>query len=175
MKSGIIKLSLPVPCSVNKAYVNVGLKVKTRAKSLQAKEWKKLALHAALPQIRQYRDVCDRNMLNRVKYKKTPAQLNVQAIKAAHPGLRYQVKYQFFFVDDIARDIFNFEKLLTDLLVDCGFLLDDNFIELGIVERMPSDALNPRVEIEIIYIDSACQKSIKAIQDGGESLLTQTR
>jgi Holliday junction resolvase RusA-like endonuclease len=50
-------------------------------------------------------------------------------------------------------DIFNYEKQLSDFLVDMGFLLDDSFIDDGRVIRAGTDKINPRVEILIEKIN----------------------
>lgn len=62
----------------------------------------------------------------------------------------YAVSYTFHFKDDDRpRDLANFEKILTDTLVNVGFLLDDQFIDVMTLRRGPCSKLNPRVYVEI--------------------------
>lgn len=152
-----ISLFLPLPVSLNKAYANV-TKV-GRVKTHGAKTWRTQALHYAVPFLRSYRDTCDRNVITRHRYTTQRGQkgrpcIDLHSLKADNPQLAYAVTYTYHFADDSTpRDVFNFEKLLTDLLVELGFLLDDNFIVDGRVRLGKPDPKNPRCEIEILSLD----------------------
>lgn len=153
-----INFMLPLPVSVNKAYNN---SKKGRVKTSEAKTWYQQAVNFALPFIKEHRKICDTNLLVRRRYQTAGKGLNgrpgvsLHKLKADHPELAYGVYYTFHFPNDAIRDVFNFEKLLTDLLVDCGFLLDDNFIVDGRVKWGKLAPNNPHVEIEIISLDRA--------------------
>ena len=61
------------------------------------------------------------------------------------------VTYKVFFPDKRARDISNYEKLTTDLMVNKGLLPDDdhNWIRRMVIEWGGYDKSNPRIEISI--------------------------
>lgn len=153
-------LCLPLPVSLNKAYANK-TKKGGRVKTVEAKDWYARARHFAAPFIKDYRAICDHNVLARRNYMTSRCQLGgrpgmrLAALKADYPDVAYAVTYTFHFPDDGIRDVFNFEKLLTDLLVECGFLLDDNFIVDGRVKWGKLAPNNPHVAIEIISLDRA--------------------
>lgn len=151
-----ITLCLPIPVSLNKAYNN---SKKGRVKTSDARAWYHEAMHFAVPFIKHYQRICDQNILTRRRYM-TRAKtyggqpgVKLQALKSDHPHLAYAVSYTFNFPNDTIRDVFNFEKLLTDLLVECGFMLDDNFILDGRVRWGKLNPTAPHVEIEIISLD----------------------
>lgn len=154
-----ITLFLPLPVSLNKAYANV-TKV-GRVKTHGARCWRTQAMHYVVPFLHSYRRVCDANVITRHRYTTQRGQrgkpcIDLHGLKAAHPELAYAVTYTYHFPDDSTpRDVFNFEKLLTDLLVELGFFLDDNFIVDGRVKLGKPDPKNPRCEIEILSLDRA--------------------
>lgn len=151
-----INLCLPIPVSLNKAYNN---SKKGRCKTSEARAWHAQALHFAAPFIREHRKLCDYNVVTRRQYFSTGKQLTgmpglkLAALKADFPDLAYGVTYTYHFQNDAIRDVFNFEKLLTDLLVECGFMLDDNFIVDGRVKLGKLNPGAPHCEIEIISLD----------------------
>lgn len=153
-------LVLPIPVTLNKAYANK-TKQGGRVKTVEARDWHSRALHFAAPFIKGYRQICDHNVMARRNYMTCRKQLGgrpgmrLAALKADYPDLAYAVTYTYHFPDDSIRDVFNFEKLLTDLLVECGFLLDDNFIVDGRVKWGKLAPANPHVEIEIISLERA--------------------
>lgn len=152
-EGAMIVLSLPMPISVNAAYKN---REGGRGKTQEALEWGAKARHFALPFIKKYQRTCDNNLLIRREYttgKKGNRGMKLAEMKADHPALAYQVSYTFNFADDRIRDVFNFEKLLTDLLVECGFILDDNFIIDGRVRWGKINPSAPHVDVEIISLD----------------------
>lgn len=151
MTEQTINLVLPIPVSFNKAYANVS-KV-GRVKSTDAKLWWRDAMHFAVPFIRDHADVCNRNVLTRRRYMGPKGTVVLQRLKADYPILGYAVTYTYHFSNDSIRDIFNFEKMLTDLLVECGFMLDDNFIIDGRVKWGKINSVTPHVEIQIISLD----------------------
>lgn len=157
-----IKLTLPIPVSVNALYAN---SKKGRHKTQRAKQWESDAMAALIPMFikdssidSEIRDMCNANMAERLKHlyfttKRKVQKVNVSTLSKAYESLSYSVKYSFAFSQDRSvkpRDIFNFEKQLTDFLVDMGFMLDDVFIDDGRVVRLPSDAQHPHVDIEIM-------------------------
>ena len=150
-----IELWLPIPVTVNKLYHNAAMK--GRAKTKTAKCWAREAQYVALPFAQAYREIVAANVNTRAQYwRMQPKGYDLQGMHRDHPDLRYAVTYRYYFPSPRATrpcDVFNFEKQLSDFLVDIGFMLDDSFIEDGRVIRMPPDPKNPRVEIEIISLD----------------------
>jgi len=151
-----INLCLPIPVSLNKAYNN---SKQGRVKTSEARAWYNEARHFAVPFISQYRKICDYNVLTRRQYFTSGKQLTgmpglkLAKLKADFPELAYGVTYTYHFPSDTIRDVFNFEKLLTDLLVECGFMLDDNFIVDGRVRWGKLNPGAPHVDVEIISLD----------------------
>ncbi|MGB0817829.1 MAG: RusA family crossover junction endodeoxyribonuclease [Candidatus Puniceispirillaceae bacterium] len=152
-----IELFLPVPVTVNKLTHNNRAKnggKGGRSKTARAKAWYREAQVHALPFVRGHQKLCNDNIRTRGRYwnfgKKS---YDLQSLQNDHPNLSYRVFYKYYFDSGIVRDIFNFEKQLSDFLVDMGFMLDDLFIDDGRVKRMKPDAQNPRVEIEIEVVD----------------------
>jgi len=137
-----IKLTLPIPVSVNALYAN---SKHSRIKTRRAKEWELNAAVVLSPELFKHRALRDANLIERQKF-------TISQLCKAHESLSYSVKYSFAFSQARSvkpRDIFNFEKQLTDFLVDFGFMLDDVFIDDGRVIRLEPDAKNPHVDIEI--------------------------
>lgn len=146
----MIDLSLPMPISANTAYKNTR---HGRAKTTEALQWCSNARRFAVPFVQQYKKICDFNLLARRKFYTPKGGLKLQALKSAYPDLAYSVDYTFNFPNDSIRDVFNFEKLLTDLLVECGFMLDDNFIVDGRVRWGKLNPTAPHVDVKIISLD----------------------
>ena len=59
------------------------------------------------------------------------------------------VAYSYFFDSAHRRDVFNYEKLLSDTLTKAGVWADDSQIVYGVVKKMPIDKESPRVEVII--------------------------
>jgi hypothetical protein len=146
----MIELCLPLPVSVNKAYAN---SVGGRRKTAEATAWYNEARRFAVPFVKQYSKICDSNLLARRPFYSEKRGIKLAALKAAYPEVAYGVVYTYHFANDAIRDVFNFEKLLTDLLVECGFMLDDNFIVDGRVKWGKLNPSAPHVEVEIISLD----------------------
>lgn len=155
-----IELFLPIPVTLNKLTHNNKAKnggKGGRSKSKRAKDWYREAQYAVAPFVHDNAALCNKNILTRNRYynfgKKA---IDLQHLVEDHQDLSYCVNYFYYFAEQrhkLPRDIFNYEKQLTDFLADIGFLLDDAFIDDGRVKRMPCDPKNPRVEIEIILLD----------------------
>ena len=149
------KITLSVPVSVNELTfnkVNGGARGKTR----KAKEWEARSVHEVLTFINKHRAICDYNLLTRLKYRRGRKSIDLRGMLKDHPSLSYKVVYKYFFSssrESLPRDVFNFEKQLTDFLVTMGFMLDDSFIDDGRVVRLPEDSKSPRVEINIKTLD----------------------
>ena len=62
-----------------------------------------------------------------------------------------KIRYTMFFPDRRPRDICNYEKLVSDLLVEKKVIPDDNHVQLPEVSLKFGgyDKTNPRVEVEI--------------------------
>jgi len=69
------------------------------------------------------------------------------------------IAIKFFLPDNRRRDLTNMAESINDLLVDCGFIVDDRWQVTGPVCLYPSgiDKINPRAEIVI----SALKKEAK--------------
>lgn len=121
----MIKLTLPIPISVNDAYLNVknkwSPKARGRALTKDAQNWKEAAIIALM------------------RYRKPFIE--------GKP--RYDITYRFIFGTEHRRDIANYEKILTDLLVERKFILDDSYIERIVLIRCPVEKSKSRVEVEI--------------------------
>lgn len=147
-------IMLPIPVSINNAYNN---SVRGRSKTSEAKAWYLDAGFHAGRFIRQYQKTCDANLLTQRKYLTGKNSFGgpvmaLHKMKADHPELAYRVRYEYFFNNDSLRDMLNFEKLLTDFLVGCGFMLDDNFIVEAVIKLRKHCTETPRAEIEIISL-----------------------
>lgn len=154
----MIELFLPIPVSVNQLTHNNKAKGKYgRSKTKKAKDWYRDAQAHAAPFMRHYAKICNYNLNTRNRYwnfgKKA---VDLHHLQEDHADLSYGVTYNYFFDKprtSLPRDVFNFEKQLSDFLCDMGFMLDDCFIDEGRVKRMPHDPKNPRVEILIEILD----------------------
>lgn len=62
---------------------------------------------------------------------------------------RISVVYRYAFKDHMRRDIFNYEKILSDCFTKAGIWDDDCQIDDGRVIRLPVDKENPRCEVTI--------------------------
>jgi crossover junction endodeoxyribonuclease RusA len=65
-----------------------------------------------------------------------------------------QAEYSYAFPDRRKRDIANFEKAVTDLLVKAGVMHDDSQIDVMVLRRLPLSC-EPRVFIKIEAIGVA--------------------
>lgn len=152
----IIDLFLPLPVTLNKLTHNNRSKnggKGGRSKTKRAKDWYREAKFQAMPFVKGNQAECTKNIMTLAKYwdfgKKG---YDLQRLQRDHLNLSYRVVYRYWFEQErhkLPRDIFNYEKQLSDFLVDMGFILDDSFIDDGQVIRAGTDAQNPRVEIII--------------------------
>lgn len=157
----MIELVLPLPVTLNNLTHNNNAKnggKGGRSKTKKAKDWYKLAQVSAFPFVREYSDVCKFNINNRTRFwqfKKKSYDLH--AMCTEHMDLHYQVEYHYWYEHERHKqpcDVFNYEKQLSDFLVDMGFMLDDCFITDGRVLRAGTDSKNPRVQIYIKTLDA---------------------
>lgn len=146
-----LEFTLPVPPSVNTAYFN-RKDGQGRGKGKAVGKYTLECLMALQPVIRANKWRCDQNIIQRMAIcrgvngtKANAVGTIAKAVKDDRP--RYRMKYTFFFPNDIPRDIANFEKIMTDIMVEVGLLLDDQFIDDMHLVRGAVDAKNPRVEI----------------------------
>jgi Holliday junction resolvase RusA-like endonuclease len=144
-----LKIILPIPVSVNQLYHNNKSKGSTgRSKTKKACNWTRDARYYVQPFMREYIHECNKNILERSKvWKPQQKSYNPKSLLSAYPNISYEVEYVYYFPER-GCDVFNFEKILSDFLVDCGFMLDDIFIDKGVVYKR-IDSKNPRVEIFI--------------------------
>ena len=114
-----LKLTLPLPPTLNSAYRNVaGI---GRVKTKRVKEWAKEACLSLIG-------------------------MGLSGIPLAPP---YRVVLGLYFGDNRKSDIANREKIAVDFLVDQGVISDDSHIDEMVIRRLGVDRSNPRVEIEI--------------------------
>ena len=156
----IIEIVLPLPVTLNKLTHNNRAKnggKGGRSKTKRAKDWYRDAQVQAMPFMQGHKALCNHNINTRAKYWDFGTKsYDLHHLQADHPDLNYQVTYRYWFAeerDKLPRDIFNYEKQLSDFLVDMGFMLDDSFIIDGRVIRAGTDPLNPRAQIEINSLD----------------------
>lgn len=149
-----ITMVLPVPPSTNGAYANKGAlgRVKTKGTTIYRAD----ALAALQPYIIENRRHCDANLMERFKCgaKSNSGAGTKIAKRMSINRPSYGVRYTFYFPNEQARDIANFEKVLTDLLVEVGFMLDDQFIDDFHLKRGGIDRGNPRVIVEIFDLST---------------------
>lgn len=64
---------------------------------------------------------------------------------------KVEIRYFYYFPDQRERDSQNYEKAITDFLVNNGVLVNDSWKNINLMTFIPMgvDKLNPRVEIEI--------------------------
>lgn len=153
-----IRLFLPIPVTLNKIYHNNSEKRGGgRAKTKRSKAWVREARFYAQPFVQSHAALCNENIAMRNQYwNPNTKSYDLRPLHKERPTLSYEVWYDYSFENPRAItpcDLFNFEKLLTDFLVDCGFMLDDSFIDEGHVKRLPPNKESPRVEIKIKTID----------------------
>lgn len=154
----MIELLLPVPVSLNQLYHNQSMKNGGgRSKTKKSKAWMRDAKYYASTFIKEHSETCNYNVALRNKHwsfkKKTYL---LKPLHVAHPTLSYHVSYAYAFADPRAvkpRDLANFEKQLSDFLVDMGFMLDDSFIDDLHIKRLPPSKENPHVKISIKTLD----------------------
>ena len=147
---------LPIPPSSNGIYINNSNKARGgRSLSKRAKAWKS-KVKPLLAQIWRKEDHY-KNIEQRGKaYNPKTHSYRLPEMHKMRPGLVYEVIYEFFFEKprEVAPcDIFNFEKLLSDSLVDVGLMLDDSFIDKATVIRHEPCPNNPHVKITLKTLD----------------------
>ena len=151
-----IEVILPLPVTLNKLTHNNNSKnggKGGRSKTKRARDWYRDAHVFAMPYRNAHRVECEKNTQEMGKSydfkKKSP---NLQKLHADNMGLSYTVVYRYWFAQERHKrpcDVANFEKQLSDFLVDIGMLLDDSFIDKMILLRSGVDKNNPRVEVNI--------------------------
>ena len=117
-----LSLTLPLPPSLNSIYRAIGAKRGRPSRNIlsaEARQW----VAKALPLI--YSQMFDWEML--------------------HGDV--VVEYGYVFPDKRRRDVFNYEKLLSDSLTKAGVWADDCQIVEGKVKRLGIDRGRPRVEV----------------------------
>lgn len=152
----MIILELPIPVTVNKLTHN-NSRTGGRSKTKHARNWTRLARECVLDVMRAHHTTVNSNLAVRAKFWEFGKKAyNLHAMHKENPYLSYMVEYHYYFKEKRAalpRDIFNYEKQLTDFIVDCGFMLDDSFLDEGRVLRAEPDPDNPRVKIFIKTLD----------------------
>lgn len=149
----MIKLTLPIPVSVNAAYLNrKNGKGRGRIKSPLTHAYWQQAYVDSVKQFRGYQGLLNKNIALRGSL--TPAQLRSKMKKDKIKMPWYNMDVKYFFADDTrARDLTNYEKVMIDWLVDAGVLLDDQFIQEFNCKLCPPDKKNPRVQIIIFFLE----------------------
>jgi Holliday junction resolvase RusA-like endonuclease len=150
-----IQITLPIPVSINHAYKNAGDR---RVKTTQTHVWQNAAKAKVYDQkyYEIYREAINKNKLIRdscLVFIGKKLKISIYELRKKF-NKEYELSYKFYFGNDILRDAPNFEKLLTDFLCEHNLIVDDQFIKKLTIERMDNDIENPRVEIEIISLDS---------------------
>jgi len=155
-----IEVILPLPVTLNKLTHNNRAKnggKGGRSKTKRAKNWYRDAQAYAQPFVQGHKKHCVDNINTAAKYWNFSKKAHdLHHMHRDHMWLSYQVTYTYWFAEErhkLPRDVFNYEKQLSDFLTDMGFLLDDSFIDDGRVLRGGTDPENPRVEIFIKTID----------------------
>lgn len=153
----LIELELPIPVSVNQLTHNNNSKnggQGGRSKTPKAKTWESMANLAAGPYVSKFIGQCTRNIKERASaFNFRKKDYNLHMLHNKHKELSYTVVYKYWFAEErhkLPRDVFNYEKQLSDFLCNLGFMLDDSFIDSGTVIRAGTDKKNPRVEIFIV-------------------------
>jgi Holliday junction resolvase RusA-like endonuclease len=156
----IIELVLPLPVTLNKLTHNNNSKnggKGGRSKTKRAKEWYREASHFVIPFRRDHQKYCNQCLDESLRYfnhgKKA---VDLPSLHEANMSLAYKVEYGYWFESErhkLPRDIANYEKQLSDFLVDMGFMVDDSFINDMRLYRAGTDSVNPRVVIKIEKIN----------------------
>lgn len=156
----IIELALPLPVTLNKLTHNNRAKnggKGGRSKTKRAKDWYRDAQHYVLPYRRQHQKYCNQCLNELQRYwSYSQKAYDLHGLHAANMDLSYRVEYRYWFEserDKLPRDVANYEKQLSDFLVDMGFMVDDSFIDDMRLVRAGTDPVNPRVEILIEKIN----------------------
>ena len=145
----MIELCLPVPVSVNDL-LGASKKGGRLKKTVAARDWERDAREFVMPFYRQYQKICNHNINTRARYwNPRRKDYDLTRMRDDFQGISYVVEYRFVFPSNRVRDVFNYEKQLSDFLVDMGFMLDDQFIDDGRVIRMPIDKNTARVDVKI--------------------------
>ena len=152
----MIELILPLPVTLNKLTHNNRAKnggKGGRSKTKRAKDWYRDAQYRAMPFVKGNQAECNQNIMTLAKYWNFGRKAyDLHHLHEDHLDLSYKVEYHYWYAEKrhkLPRDIFNYEKQLSDFLVDMGFMLDDSFIDDGRVIRAGTDPSNPRVHIFI--------------------------
>lgn len=130
-----IQFELPIPPSTNTAYFNAR-SGKGRHKTTSVRDYATECLIAIRGVVMGLKTHCDRNLM-----------IRIGSLPKESPS--YRVKYTFWFGKPAARDIANFEKIMTDLIVKVGIMLDDRYIDEMLLLRGGVDKDRPRVEVFI--------------------------
>lgn len=154
-----LEFLMPVPPSTNTAYFNRG-GGQGRGKTKPSRVYATNALMALQPVLNANKQYCDNVLLQRMgimrdggvnalsKTDRRHAVTTIQnGVKDCRPS--YGMIYVFHFPDRIPRDLANFEKLLTDVMVEAGILLDDQFIDVMLLVRGKTDGVRPCVRVII--------------------------
>ena len=157
----IIEVILPLPVTANKLTHNNAAKnggKGGRSKTKRARDWYRDAKHDAMPYVSKHQVYCMQNIQTLAQYYNFQRRVyDLHKLHNDHMELSYSVTYRYWYAEErhkLPRDIFNYEKQLSDFLVDMGFMLDDSFIDDGRVIRGGTDPHDPRVEIEIKVLDN---------------------
>ncbi len=154
-----IKISLPIPPSVNSAYANKkggAGRVKTKkavqfsVQALRSMYGLPKAIEEHITIMNSKKDELIRNYVRTHKvalfdYNKTL----LAAIWALPDPMKpsYHVEVDIYFKDrSVPREIMNFEKLSVDFLVGRGLILDDCLIDAFTIRRGKVDKENPRMD-----------------------------
>lgn len=154
-----IKISLPIPPSVNAAYANKTRgagRVKTRravqfsVDALKSMYGLPKAIEEHITIMNSQKDELIRNYVrthpgSKFDYNK----MLLAAIWALPEPMKpsYHIEVDIYFKDrSIPRDIMNFEKLSVDFLVGRGLILDDCLIDVFTIRRGKVDKENPRMD-----------------------------
>lgn len=145
-----IRFNLPMPPSTNGAYATIK-RAGRRVKSKKAVDYTRLCLDHLVGVVNANKHLCHKTRIfrDRISPRKKccPQRLNNHVrIKPS-----YKIMFIYHFPNNRVSDIFNFEKLVTDILVDVGLLLDDQYIDLGVVCRGSVQPKTPNVEVIIKY------------------------
>jgi Holliday junction resolvase RusA-like endonuclease len=145
-----IRFNLPIPPSTNGAYATAK-RAGRRFKSKRAVDYTALCLTHLRGVVNANKDLCHKTVIFRdaisPNKKCDPQRLN----KHVRIKPSYSIMFIYHFPNNRVTDIFNFEKLITDILVDVGLLLDDQYIDFGVVSRGAVHPKTPHVEMIIKY------------------------
>lgn len=154
-----LKISLPIPPSVNAAYANKAGgagRVKTKkavqfsVQALRSMYGLPKAIEEHITIMNSKKDEIVRNYMRthtgvQFDYNKILLAAIWDLPEPMKPS--YQIEVDIFFKDNSRpRDIMNFEKLSVDFLVGRGLILDDCLIDAFTIRRGKVDKENPRMD-----------------------------